>query len=230
MTSPRAPPPVRRWRWRVAAAAVLLAVIWLGLFSHGRLHLFPDRKAHPYPRVNTSAGLAMVVRLEGVRGSRTDEPHPAEGDVLAAGRFRFGSGRARLSMLTGVVLDMEGPADLDLIDNTTRALPARPDPGPGPGGGRGFPGARAEFGRGQPGDGVRPERRDRREDARQVFKGRLEAALLNAAGTPQRSFFLDAAQAQGQQGIRDRLAGPATSRPSMPRKTSSGPLTRSLRP
>ena len=36
-------------------------------------------------------------------------------DVLAAGRLRFRSGRVTLSMFSGVVLTVEGPADLELV-------------------------------------------------------------------------------------------------------------------
>jgi hypothetical protein len=49
----------------------------------------------------------MVIKLDGVTYELTGEPHPSDGDVLAAGRLRFLSGRATLSMLTGVVLDVE---------------------------------------------------------------------------------------------------------------------------
>jgi hypothetical protein len=59
----------------------------------------------------------MIHKHNGVRWEGADEPHPAEGDLLAPGRFRFRSGRATLSMLSGVVLNVEGPADLDLVSH-----------------------------------------------------------------------------------------------------------------
>jgi hypothetical protein len=57
----------------------------------------------------------MILRLDGVRWEPADGPHPADGDVLAAGRLRFRSGLVTLSMLNGVVLTVEGPADLELV-------------------------------------------------------------------------------------------------------------------
>lgn len=69
----------------------------------------------PYPRVDVEDGLAVVVRLDAVRWFETDPSRPAEGDVLAPGRFRFRSGRVTLTMFNGVVMVAEGPADLDLV-------------------------------------------------------------------------------------------------------------------
>jgi hypothetical protein len=137
----------------------------------------------------------MVIRLDRVDWEPTGDPHPDEGDVLEPGRLRIRSGRAVLSMLTGVVLDVEGPADLDLLD-TGRVycrrgrIRARV-----PAGAEGFqvlgPSSAVvdlgtEFGLNVDTDGkLRGE----------VFQGKLEAALLSESGTPQRSFYLDAAQA-----------------------------------
>jgi hypothetical protein len=47
----------------------------------------------------------------------TGDPHPSEGDVVAAGHLRFQSGRIVVSMLTGVVLFVEGPADVELVSD-----------------------------------------------------------------------------------------------------------------
>ena len=138
----------------------------------GQRDAAPSRVAEvrPYPRVDTATGLAMVVKLDGVAWEPTGEPHPAEGDMLAAGRLRFGSGRVMLSMLTGVVLDVEGPADLELLDSG-RVSAAAAGSGPESRRGRRFPGAGAELGRGRPGDRVRPERQGRRQDPRQGVPG-----------------------------------------------------------
>ncbi len=148
-----------------------------------------------YPKVDTIDGLAMAVKLDGVRWERAREPHPSEGDVLAAGRFRIAAGRARLSMLTGVVLDIEGPADVELVSADKvlchqGRLRARV-----PAGAEGFlvlgPSSAivdlgTEFGVNVGLDG---------KMRGQIFKGQLEAALLNASGTSQRSYFLDADRA-----------------------------------
>jgi hypothetical protein len=203
------PRPSRRRRWIVGAAAVLLAGVALSLYlRHQPQHLPVPGVARPYPRVDTATGLAMVVKLDGVRWEPTGDPVPSEGDVLAAGPLRFGSGRARLSMLTGVVLDLEGPADVELID-TTRVLCRR-----GrirarvPAGAEGFrvlgPSSAVvdlgtEFGLNLGTDGKLHG---------QVFKGRLEAALLDAAGSPQRSFFLDSTLASASKAFEiDSRAG-----------------------
>jgi hypothetical protein len=109
------------WRWRravaataaVAAAAVLLVGFTLLLWPRGRREA--PVAIRPYPKVDVNSGLAMILKLDGVQWEEAGEPHPAEGDLLAPGRFRFRSGRVTLSMLSGVMLNLEGPADLDLV-------------------------------------------------------------------------------------------------------------------
>jgi hypothetical protein len=143
--------------------------------------------------VDTSTGLAMVIRLDGVIWEPASGPNPAEGDVLAPGRLRLRSGRAVVSMLTGVILDVEGPADLDLLDSgrvfcRRGRLRTRV-----PAGAEGFlvlgPSSAVvdlgtEFGLNVAPDG---------KISGKVFQGKLEAALLGESGTSQRSYFLDAA-------------------------------------
>ena len=182
------------WRWALTAAAALIAAF--ALATSLRKQPLRVAEVRPYPRVDAANGLAMIIKLDGVAWELADEPHPSEGDILVAGRLRFVSGRATLSMLTGVVLDVEGPADFELI-NSDRVLCHR-----GrirarvPAGAEGFlvlgPSSAVvdlgtEFGVNVGDDG---------KMRGQVFKGRLEAALLNAEGTHQRSFFLDAARAK----------------------------------
>src|SRR5262249_51370875 len=109
--APRSRPAGRTWpRWAIAAgAAVVLATVTATTMSFNRRPKAPTEawvaRVQSYPRVDTSNGLAMVIRLDGVSWEPAGEPHPAEGDVVAAGRLQIGSGRAVLSMLTGVVLD-----------------------------------------------------------------------------------------------------------------------------
>ena len=159
----------------------------------------------------------------------TDEPHPSEGDVLAAGRLRFGSGRAVLSMLTGVVLDVEGPADVELVEHREVVCHRGRIRARVPAGAR-VPRPGAEFGRGRPGDGVRLERRRRRQDCTgQVFKGRLEAALLNRRGYPSAaSSWMRPRPTRARRSRSTRR--PARSRPSRARRTSSGLRTQSPPP
>jgi hypothetical protein len=187
----------RTWRrkWLVAAAAVLIAAVSLATLWPNRRGPIPVATTRPYPRVETTAGLAMVLKLDGVTWEPAGEPHPAEGDVLAAGRFRFGSGRATLSMLTGVVLGVEGPADFELVAFDRVLCHRGRMRARVPAGAEGFlvlgPSSAVidlgtEFGLNVATDG---------KMRGQVFEGTLEAALLSAEGTPQRSLFLDAAQA-----------------------------------
>ncbi len=103
------------WRWGGAAIAAVLVVAGLTLaFWPSADREAPDR-TRPLPKVDVATGLAMVIKLDGVRWEPAEGPHPADGDLLAAGRLRFRSGRATLSMLSGVVLIVEGPADLELV-------------------------------------------------------------------------------------------------------------------
>lgn len=117
---PKRHPPTARRRiaWAAAAlvpiAAGLLLASWRsgGGGERGEGGRAADR---PYPRIDPADGLAMVVRLDGVRWEPGGGPHPAEGDVVAGDRLRISSGRMNLSMLTGVTLAVEGPADLELV-------------------------------------------------------------------------------------------------------------------
>jgi hypothetical protein len=101
----------------IASAAALLMVGLAALLWQTVLHApAPSAKAHPsLSKVDVEHALAMLVRLDGVRWEQPEEPHPREGEFLAAGRLRIRSGRITLSMLSGVMLTLEGPADLDLI-------------------------------------------------------------------------------------------------------------------
>jgi hypothetical protein len=108
------PRPSGRWRWwGAAAAALLVAGLTFALRPWGGREALETPRS--FPRVDAATGLAMIISLDGVRWEPADGPHPADGDVLAAGRLRFRSGLATLSMLNGVVLTVEGPADLELV-------------------------------------------------------------------------------------------------------------------
>ena len=186
----------------IASAAVVLVAV-LGLVSWpGRPKPIPDPTPGPvatapqaYPKVDTSTGLAMVIRLDGVVWDESGDPRPTVGDVLAPGHLRFGSGRAILSMLTGVVLDVEGPADVELISDAKVICHRGRIRARVPSGAEGFlvlgPSSAVvdlgtEFALNVGLDGKTQGR---------IFLGRLEAALLDPAGSPRRSFFLDAAKA-----------------------------------
>ncbi len=72
-----------------------------------------------------ASGLAMVVKLDDVLWVPREGPHPSEGGTRGGGRLQFRSGRITLSMLTGVMLVVEGPADLELVAARSRSLVAR---------------------------------------------------------------------------------------------------------
>jgi ferric-dicitrate binding protein FerR (iron transport regulator) len=118
------------FRGRRLAAVGLAAVSLIALTVVTRLHepprkpevanvgaAVPDRQD---PRVKDGreltpgAGLAVVVKLDGVQWEETDGRVPTEGDVLPAQRFRLSSGRATLAFFNGVMLTLEGPAQLEL--------------------------------------------------------------------------------------------------------------------
>lgn len=188
------PSPSRRLRWSAAAAVLLGAALGLSYLIRGTRPA-PVAEARSYPKVDAVNGLAIVVKLDRVRWDSADDMHPSEGSILAAGRFRFAEGRVILSMLTGVVLDVEGPADVDLISSDKVLCRRGRIRARVPAGAEGFlvlgPSAAVvdlgtEFGVNVGADGKMQGR---------VFKGRLEAALLSAEGTPQRSYFLDASKA-----------------------------------
>ena len=141
----------------------------------------------PYPKVDFAKGLAMVVRLEGVQWEADGSPQPSEGDLIPAGRFRFLSGKAFLSMLTGVALVVEGPADLEFVTvervicHRGRLRARVPEGAEGfvvSGSGSAIVDLGTEFGMNVQPDGTMRGR---------VFEGRVEAAVLNDSGMLQRS-------------------------------------------
>ncbi len=134
-------PPVRRPRpgagassrrpwlpWSVAAAACFASLLVIG-FATRRAAVGPPRPqpatAAAPPRdgpaagdrrdIAPAAGLALIIKLDGARWEAEDGPPPPEGGILPARRLRLRSGRATLAFLSGVMLTLEGPADLDLV-------------------------------------------------------------------------------------------------------------------
>jgi hypothetical protein len=179
-----------RWGWWAAtAAAILLVGLGALLWPRGRREA--PAPAPSWPKVGIASGLAMVIKLDGVRWEPDGAPHPSEGDLLASGHFRFRSGRATLSMLSGVSLVVEGPADVELIAHDKVVchrgrLRARV-----PEGAEGFvasgPGSAVvdmgtEFGMNVEDDG---------KTRGKVFEGMVEAAVLNEAGACRRSQLMD---------------------------------------
>ena len=104
-----------RRNWLCVAAAAFIAVVSLAVFWMQKRAPGPVATNRSYPRLDTASGLAMVIELDRVVWEPTDEPEPIEGDVVGAGRLRLKSGRATISMLTGVMIVVEGPADIELV-------------------------------------------------------------------------------------------------------------------
>lgn len=104
------------WVTAIAASVVLLALGGWALRIPGPARLEPRGRGVAEPRrVAQGDGLALVLRLEGAEWEPDAELRPLEGELLGGGRLRLRSGRVTLSMLTGVALVVEGPADFELL-------------------------------------------------------------------------------------------------------------------
>jgi hypothetical protein len=139
--------------------------------------------------------LAMMIKLDGALWEPEDGPPPAERDLLSARRLRLRSGRSTLAFLSGVTLTLEGPADLDLVSIDRvycrqGRLRARV-----PKGAEGFvvasPGSAVidlgtEFALNVEADG---------RSRVMVFEGAAEAALLNPAGSAERTQLVERSKA-----------------------------------
>jgi Concanavalin A-like lectin/glucanases superfamily/FecR protein len=194
--------------WAIAATACVFALL-AGLVAWRR----PDGAPHrPQPGAvagqdgegpagggrrasATASGIAAVINQDGAVWETADGTLPPGGVVLPARRLRLRSGRATLAFLNGVMLTMEGPADLDLVSIDRvfcrrGRLRARV-----PQGAEGFvvaaPGSSVvdlgtEFALNVEDDGR----------ARvMVFEGQVEAALLDASGAAKRTQWVERSQA-----------------------------------
>jgi hypothetical protein len=179
---------VVRWKWgAVAAAAFILVGLMLFFWPKG------DRE-RPLPS-SEARYVAVVVKLDGAQWESADSSNLAEGSLLKGGRHRLREGRVTLTLFNGVMLSVQGPADLDLtsaerIHCQHGKLRARVPPGA-----EGFtvlaPGASVvdlgtEFGLNVAADGT---------SELMVFEGQAEVSLLNAQGYTLRSQLLEGKQA-----------------------------------
>jgi hypothetical protein len=96
-----------------ALAVALAAVSWSGGRRPAQAPALT--KGQKPPRVAPAGGFAIVAKLDDVRWERAGGLQPSEGDVLAEGRLGLRSGRVTLAFLNGVMLTLEGPADLELV-------------------------------------------------------------------------------------------------------------------
>lgn len=211
-----------RWlSWTIAAAACVAAIVAGGLLawrpeaeplwprdqSVTRGPAGPDKPlvGGPSP-LTTASGLAMVVKLDDVLWVPREGPHPSEGELVAGGRMQFRSGRITLSMLTGVVLVVEGPADFELValDKVfcrQGRLRARV-----PKGAEGFVVASAASAVIDLGTEFALNVEAGGKSRVMVFEGLAEAALLDAAGSPKRTQLVTKSKEFELDPDRDRIA------------------------
>lgn len=175
--------------WKLAALAAAVCLV-------GLLLLVPPRGDRGTSRQPTSPPyVAVVIRLDGAEWETSDGSHASEGSPLRAGSHRLLTGRALLTLFNGVMLSVQGPADLNLLavervfcrQGKVRArVPAGAD---------GFtvlaPGSAVvdfgtEFGLNVAADG---------KAQCMVFQGKAEVSLLNADGHMLRSQLLNAKMA-----------------------------------
>jgi Concanavalin A-like lectin/glucanases superfamily len=177
-----------RWKWGALTAAVLL----IGLAS---LYLMWGDHKSSAPSREVPRYVAVLVKDDGAQWESGDGSQPAEGSTLTGGRHRLREGRVTLTLFNGVILSVQGPADLDL-ESVERIycqhgkLRARVPPGA-----EGFtvlaPGASVvdlgtEFGLNVAADGTAEL---------MVFEGQAEVSVLNAQGYTLRSQLLEGKQA-----------------------------------
>jgi hypothetical protein len=194
--------------WQLGAlAAAALAAAFLVMWLRPR-----PEPAGPAAAPVTPPYVAVVVKLDGAVWEPSEQAPPSEGSPLATGQHRLRAGRVTLTFFNGVMLSLQGPADLDLISVERifcqqGKLRARV-----PAGAQGFtvlaPGAAVvdlgtEFGLNVATEG---------KAELMVFEGKAEVSVLNAEGHTLSSELLNAAQAvevdPGAGRIRDLAAAP----------------------
>jgi hypothetical protein len=93
-------------RAALAAAVVLVGLLWF---------LSPRSPQERSPQPAHPAYVAVVVRLDGAQWEASNGAQLSEGSPLPTGSLRLRAGRATLTLFNGVMLSVQGPADLDLM-------------------------------------------------------------------------------------------------------------------
>ena len=186
---------IGRWGWMAAAVAAVLVLGAVILFQpRGRREPPVAGRSSPpgtgTTPTATAPALAVVLKLDGARWEPADGPPLAEGAVLNAARVRLSAGRVTLAFISGVMLTLEGPADVDLV-NIDRVFCRRGKVRARvPEGYDGFVVASptsavldhgTEFGLNLEADGTSRVR---------VFEGAVEAALFDPAGWQRQTLFV----------------------------------------
>lgn len=101
----------RRWLVRSGlTAAVILTAASLLPFVHFRK---PDDETSALLR-REGLEVGAAVRVEQVQWAADSEIQPREGEAIARGRLRTESGKLMLAFFNGVILAVEGPADVEI--------------------------------------------------------------------------------------------------------------------
>jgi hypothetical protein len=133
----------------------------------------------------------VVIRLDGAQWESPDGSHPSEGSPLPAGSHHLRAGRALLTLFNGVMLSVQGPADLNLLSVERVFCRQGKVRARVPAGADGFtvfaPGSAVvdfgtEFGLNVSADG---------KAQCMVFQGKAEVSVLNAEGHTLRSQLLN---------------------------------------
>lgn len=205
--------PARSWLASAAVGWTLAVLFAIGLVAVLRTSV--PRKAPavadaPPVKVDAAEGVAVVVRAEGVRWEMGGGRVPKEGDILPKGRLRVLEGRAAFSMLSGVSVIVEGPADIDLLSVDRIACNSGKLRARVPEGAEGFvvsgPGTAVldlgtEFG-----VNIKPDGKSRGK----VFEGEVEAAVLGTSGAMRHSRLMKTANGGFEIDPGSGLIGPFT--------------------
>lgn len=226
----------RHAAWVVAAAAVVAVAAIVGWPSAP-----PPRQAADPPAATAAGTVAVLVKADDVRWAASDSPPPAEGAPLGVGPLHLRSGQVTLNFVSGVILSVVGPAELD-VRSADRVfcrrgkLRTRVPPGA-----EGFtvlaPGSAVvdlgtEFALNVADDGTAEV---------MVFEGQAEVSVLNAAGHTltselcqgRNALAIDPAAGRIRDAVAEpaRFAPPATwSAPPLVLKPGFAASVRSLRP
>jgi hypothetical protein len=173
-----------------------LAALVAAVFLIGLLLLVPprgDRGSSSQPEIPPY--VAVVIRLDGAQWESPDGSQPSAGSPLPAGSHHLRAGRAVLTLFNGVMLSVQGPADLNLLSVDRVFCRQGKVRARVPAGADGFtvfaPGSAVvdfgtEFGLNVAADG---------KAQCMVFQGKAEVSLLNGEGHMLRSQLLSAKMA-----------------------------------
>ena len=139
--------------------------------------------------------LAVVVKLVNARWEMTGDAAPVVGRTLPSGRLRLRSGMATLAYVNGVMLTLEGPADVDLISVDRVFCRQGKLRSRVPKGAEGFVIASPSSAVVNLGTELALNVDADGQARIMVFEGAAEAALLSESGTPRRSQIVEKSQA-----------------------------------